>query len=731
MFTNLKSIKKMINKVKAPLLISCFYLLCTNVKATSTLGGDLAYKWINATSVELTYTFYRDCYGVAAPSYVNVYLNSSNCYSDTISLPLVSSGIKIDNVCASSLTSCQGGTLDGADKNIYKDTISLPQTICTDWEFTHIKCCWPASITNISNPSMHGMKLTASYNANSGLINSSPEFNSDPILNLDINSNYVLNLSAIDYDGDSLVYKLVNPIDQNSILTYNAPSNASNPFGNSVCNLDASTGQLTLQTTSAMSTILSVMVEEYRNGLLIGSTVRNNKVNVSSLNASAQPSISGIDSTGNNTISVCYGDTISFNIYTTDSDIADSLSMEIINPISGATINWTASKNPTGDFFWPTTLSDVSAYPHILRVQASDLGCPIENKVVKTFIIYVNNCDTNSVWPGDANHDFQANVFDLIPLGIAMGTQGSTRAGANISWTAQPANNWGNTLPSGIDYKHADCDGDGIVDTADAMAIIMNYGQIHLKPVGSNNGTQHQSVGRSSNVDLYIDYNNSINNGQWVNIPVSLGSSSNPVIGAYSIAFELRYDASLIEANSVTFSIDTSWMGQKGSDLYSISKDFYAIGQLDVGITRLDHNEINGDGPIGYLSFKTENLTNQAQSLAIGFDSVSLVNNQGIQIGVNKITDSLVIGNTMVNLNNIEPTSKVDIYPNPATNHINIAGLDGETILEIYNISGQLVKQESITNNIERINIENLPKGIYNITLQTLNNEVTHFKLIK
>ena len=85
----------------------------------------------------------------------------------------------------------------------------------------------------------------------------------------------------------------------------------------------------------------------------------------------------------------------------------------------------------------------------------------------------------------------------------------------------------------------------------------------------------------------------------------------------------------------------------------------------------------------------------------------------------------------MVNLNNIEPTSKVNIYPNPATNHINIAGLGWETILEIYNISGQLVRQEFITNNMERINIENLPKGIYNITLQTLNNEVTHFKLIK
>ena len=116
----MKTITKTINKIKSIIFLIGFYLLMFNANATSTLGGDLAYRWINATSIELSYTFYRDCNGVPAQPYVNVYISSNNCYSDTIALPLFSAGTKIDNICASTLTTCQGGSIDGADKNIYK-----------------------------------------------------------------------------------------------------------------------------------------------------------------------------------------------------------------------------------------------------------------------------------------------------------------------------------------------------------------------------------------------------------------------------------------------------------------------------------------------------------------------------------------------------------------------------------------------------------------------------------
>ena len=37
----------------------------------------------------------------------------------------------------------------------------------------------------------------------------------------------------------------------------------------------------------------------------------------------------------------------------------------------------------------------------------------------------------------------------------------------STAWTAQAATDWGQTFASSVDYKHADCNGDGIVDAND------------------------------------------------------------------------------------------------------------------------------------------------------------------------------------------------------------------------------------------------------------------------
>ena len=64
------------------------------------------------------------------------------------------------------------------------------------------------------------------------------------------------------------------------------------------------------------------------------------------------------------------------------------------------------------------------------------------------------------------------------------------------------------------------------------------------------------------------------------------------------------------------------------------------------------------------------------------------------------------------------------IYPNPAGNFVNlIYDIDGECELSIYNISGQIVYNETINNNEHlnkhQINVANLPAGFYNLILRT------------
>lgn len=70
-----------------------------------------------------------------------------------------------------------------------------------------------------------------------------------------------------------------------------------------------------------------------------------------------------------------------------------------------------------------------------------------------------------------------------------------------------------------------------------------------------------------------------------------------------------------------------------------------------------------------------------------------------------------------------ESEMRLNVYPNPAGNHMNLAveNLNGDASLKIYNISGKLVKQEQINNSFTELNVSQLPTGVYmlNITSES------------
>jgi hypothetical protein len=82
-----------------------------SASATHAMGGELNYKWISGNTYEFTYTFYRDCMGIAAPVDVQVVLNSITCGVDSqaYDIPLVDYG-DIPSVCSGLQTVCSGGT---------------------------------------------------------------------------------------------------------------------------------------------------------------------------------------------------------------------------------------------------------------------------------------------------------------------------------------------------------------------------------------------------------------------------------------------------------------------------------------------------------------------------------------------------------------------------------------------------------------------------------------------
>jgi len=125
-------------------------------------------------------------------------------------------------------------------------------------------------------------------------------------------------------------------------------------------------------------------------------------------------------------------------------------------------------------------------------------------------------CDTSAgictepVWPGDYNYDGTVNELDPLHWGLASGFTGPVRPGATTAFEGQQAPDWQDAV-QGINSKHQDGNGDGVVDGLDLQVVDTNFGSIHnyTQPVFIASDMQYELVeappyaGQPS-YDLYV-----------------------------------------------------------------------------------------------------------------------------------------------------------------------------------------------------------------------------------
>ncbi len=82
----------------------------------------------------------------------------------------------------------------------------------------------------------------------------------------------------------------------------------------------------------------------------------------------------------------------------------------------------------------------------------------------------------NCVWPGDSNNDQISFLDDFLYTGwlIKENKKGPKRSFENDQWQAQYAKDWPIDL-NGVNYKHYDASGDGVIDQNDLKIIRNNF----------------------------------------------------------------------------------------------------------------------------------------------------------------------------------------------------------------------------------------------------------------
>jgi len=93
------------------------------------------------------------------------------------------------------------------------------------------------------------------------------------------------------------------------------------------------------------------------------------------------------------------------------------------------------------------------------------------------------------IWPGDMNNDLIVDADDILWLGIHFGSQGCYRLGDAYLWEAQPyPDGWGVEDSEWADPARADANGDGFVNIADLLAILVNWNKEVNGLITSGNG---------------------------------------------------------------------------------------------------------------------------------------------------------------------------------------------------------------------------------------------------
>ncbi len=710
--------------MKKLVTIFALFLLSFNANATHFAGGEIWYNYISGNIYDVHVRLYRDCnpgnagmgptIGVSRKSVLNNITQSFTFSLDTNYL--------IVNTCTPNWCQSPNSTMPGFEvwEYSYQDTITIA---APDWEYSWTSCCRNAAINNLLNPMSSSIFLFTTLNNLNTPFNNSV-YSPTPIQMVYNNGQVAtLNINPVEVDGDSLDFQF-SPNYQNNInqpIIYNLPATVLNPFGSVPApTLDPQSGTLVFNVPNLGIYAFAIQIREYRNGLLISTSLRDYQFYILANGTNQLPTLTGVNATNIFTASVpvCNSPTttLSFTINSADLDIADSTFISAGYIMPGATFTSNNAQNQTGTFTWNVTPADIRAQPYVLNLIVKDNQC-ITGQQSYGYLIYVNNCNTDSVWAGDANADFTCDNYDVLNIGIAAGSTGTVRPGATTNWQAEYCPNWTSAFVSNINYKHADCNGDGVVNSFDLNSVTANYGLIHQK-----NGGVHP-MKTTGLPDLYFDVSNiQAYKGTTVNIPIMLGNTSSPMNDIYGLATTIEAQNAIL-STPMSLTNNTNWIGNISNSLFF--QKSIATTKIDLTNVRIDQQNISGQGQIATLVLPIDAASVTGSKIILDFKNSKLIKNDETEITqFNVLMDSITILDPL-SVKEISGIENFQLYPNPANEVLNINFLSKENknyAIKITDITGKICASFNLNavagKNNEKLNIQHLSNGTYNLEIK-------------
>lgn len=299
------------------------------------------------------------------------------------------------------------------------------------------------------------------------------------------------------------------------------------------------------------------------------------------------------------------------------------------------------------------------------------------------------------VFAGDVNRDGDVNFVDFLSFAPSFSATGDMRSplDQNMDWVGYASSDWLDTTITSMNLKNADCNGNGVIDSADALAFLQNYRAVH-------NSEKSASGQQNCPYEFYFVLPDSVFLGDSVTIGIGLDL---PTQAASGVALELDLDTStLINEDSLTASFPVSWFGEEGVSTLSIQRRDPLEGQLDFALSQNTTSQVSGSGVFAEIVIVTpdevvKKASGQELLIPLGFKETFVqLGNGSLESGC-FLPDTLRVVEKQLNtaLLEIERPS-IEVYPNPSDNMWQINASQPWEKLEVVNSLGQIVYQEEV-----------------------------------
>jgi|JI8StandDraft_1071087.scaffolds.fasta_scaffold07714_2 hypothetical protein len=315
----------------------------------------------------------------------------------------------------------------------------------------------------------------------------------------------------------------------------------------------------------------------------------------------------------------------------------------------------------------------------------------------------------SAVWPGDANRDGVANTSDVLELGLAAGTVGPPRTSTTNAWIGCYATLWSpgvGLTSTGWGREHSDCNGDGVINANDNTAITQNFALVHsFKETGIKVANPDIALNASQNIAI---------EGAWNKVDVILGSTGVPITLLYGLTFDISFDQSLIQSDSVKLLYPSSFLSANTQPI-QFEKAIFSNGKLYAASVRIDHNNVSGNGKIAEFWYKVKSGLPANSTL-----NLSITNSQKVSAAAvfsNLTTGTVVslsISSNAVGLGGSETLNqKLKVYPNPATQTLYLDFPGEEKILyRVFDICGREILKGDFFNSTS-LDVSQFDNGMY------------------